>query len=324
MTIRDRYICSLIFSLQNVVNDVVLKEISNNIDKLIKLSDDDVIDYFLVILNKYANLGVKIEKNMDDIFAKLVLLGNGKYQDVQEIIKRKNWLEETGITFENIPLSEHHSNILEIFDKFNIILSNSNIDYYYTSGILGYLLINRGLERFHHDIDILINEIDFNRLLDVINKTEFKYKFKLKHEKDGTSTCDFKIFYNDYDVPISIFFFERVENDIIINKKYFYSDGKLFVKNNFNTKNGIELSFDDALHYHNGIPYKAITLEVIYVSKNNRRIKDVYDCNIMKSHIDLSKVSKLEKLQEPQPEICSVSNKKMIKMIEMSRCRCGK
>ena len=55
------------------------------------------------------------------------------------------------------------------------MLNENNIRYYYTSGILAYLLADKNLERYHHDLDIFINMNDLEMLEHICNNYNFSF-----------------------------------------------------------------------------------------------------------------------------------------------------
>ena len=84
-----------------------------------------------------------------------------------------------------------------------------------------------------------------------------------------------------------MFLFEKLEDGSIVEKDYYYDENNdLWVEERINTPECSRLSFGQQIHYHNGIPYKAITLEALYVCKQGKRPKDIYDRDIMEQYID--------------------------------------
>lgn len=193
-------------------------------------------------------------------------------------------------------IKENHFIIYDIFDSFNNMLNENNIEYYYTSGILPYILTGKPLERYHHDLDIFIN-MDFLSTLEKIAKAyNFTFKRKLGERPDGTQRRVLKMYYMNYDIPITIFMYSRKKDGSIIQHDYFFDENnELYVEEIHNTKRCGELSFSDEPHYHNGILYKSISLEALYLSKiEGNRAKDKYDCTIMKPYIDIKTLKELK------------------------------
>ena len=185
-------------------------------------------------------------------------------------------------------LQESHSLILELFDELNELLNKNEVNFYHTGGILAYLLTNSSLERYHHDIDIFINEKNIPQLIAAMDKSNFSYVTKIGKRTEDTQRLVVKLLYekNLY-IPISVFLFEELENGSIVEKDYYYDENnELWVEERINTPKCSRLSFGQQIHYHNGIPYKAITLEALYVCKQGKRPKDIYDRKIMEQYID--------------------------------------
>lgn len=105
-----------------------------------------------------------------------------------------------------------------------------------------------------------------------------------------------KMYYKNINIPITIFMYEKELDGSIIQKDYFYKNDSdiLYVEKIYNSKETVELSFDEQYKYHNNIPYKSISLEALYLCKDNKRKKDIYDCCIIKPFVDFEKLEKLK------------------------------
>ena len=75
-------------------------------------------------------------------------------------------------------LDEKHTLIYRIFDEYNKMLNQNNIEYYYTNGILAYLLVDRGLERYYRDLDIFMNMEHLEKLeqfvVQILHSSQFE------------------------------------------------------------------------------------------------------------------------------------------------------
>lgn len=189
----------------------------------------------------------------------------------------------------------NHKLILELFDKFNMLLSDNNIDHYYTSGILPYVLTGHSLVRYHHDLDVFINMDDLERLENICEDYNFIFRRQLGDRDDGTERRTLKTYYKGLDIPITLFMFVREKDGSITQKDYYFTEnGELFVEDIFNSKKCAELSFSEEMYYHNNIPYKSISIEALYLSKiSMNRPKDIEDCKIMKEYVNFDKLNTL-------------------------------
>ncbi len=103
-------------------------------------------------------------------------------------------------------------------------------------------------------------------------------------------------YYDDkIDIPITIFMYARKKDNSIIQKDYFIDEnGQKYVEYIYNSPSISELSFSNFPNFHNEIKYYSITPEALFLCKSGNRPKDIYDCNVFKHIIDISKLKKLE------------------------------
>lgn len=283
------------------------KEVINTIKGLCK---DDAIDYLLIIIHqKY-----KIESKEFSKF--MMLLAKINNLQSSQLLNRLNFLCQMKLNDSTIHLSDSHQKILDTFDRLNSILIP--FDYYHTSGILTYLRTKNPLVRYHHDLDIFINEDNLNGLENSLKNTDFEYKMYLGNREGNTKRRTLKIIDHKNDITISVFIFSRLKDGAIVINDYFYDEnGILLFTQDYNTKKCAELSFSNSYYCHNGIPYKSITLEALYNCKKNRGIKHQYDCALLKPFVDFSKEKQID------AEIISSKEVKMVNDpdIENSMCK---
>jgi len=216
--------------------------------------------------------------------------------DFDDLKNTYEWLKTMDIDPNIYHLEENHKLIYEIFDEYNKMLNVNNIEYYYTSGILSYLLVDKNLERYHHDLDIFINMRDLEKLEKICFDYNFSFERKIGERDDGTKRVMLKMYYkNIVDIPITVFMYTKEKDSSIIQKDYFIDErGNQYVEYIYNSPQISKLSFSDVPHYHNEIEYYAITLEALFLCKKCNRAKDVYDCTIFSSAIDIEKLHALE------------------------------
>lgn len=230
-----------------------------------------------------------IEKEKFDEFIEINQL------DYNKLKERYLWLKKMNIDPNIIHLNENHKMIYEIFDKCNLMFNENNIEYYYTSGILSYLLVNKKLQRYHHDLDIFVNMKDLKKLESVCCNYNFTFKRQLGDRNDGTKRVMLKMYYgNTIEIPITLFMYVRREDNAIEQNDYFINDNRFYIEKIYNSPLVVKLSFSNNPKYHNNIKYFAITLEALYLSKIGNRPKDIYDCSQFEKYLDLSNVAKLK------------------------------
>lgn len=251
---------------------------------------EDLLD--IILYNQFE----KSKGNYDVSNELLLELSKKNNISVAQLYQRYNWLKSMDINPNIIHLKENHELIYKIFDEYNKMLNENSIEYYYTSGILSYLLVNKELERYHHDLDIFINMEDLEKLEKKCEEYGFSFERKLGYRSDGTKRIMLKMYYKNFkEIPITVFMYVR-ENDLSITQKdyFFNDDGEPCVENLYNSSEIAKLSFSDIPRVHNNIKYYSITLEALYLSKLNNRPKDIYDCNIFKKNIDETKLELLQ------------------------------
>ena len=157
------------------------------------------------------------------------------------------------------------------------------------------MLVNKKLQRYHHDLDIFVNMKDLEKLEQVCSNYGFTFKRQLGNRNDGTKRVMLKMYYEDaIEIPITLFMYVRREDNSIEQNDYFINDNKKKIKKIYNSPLVVNLSFSDEPQYHNNIKYYAITLEALYLSKIGNRPKDIYDCSQFEKFLDLHKISMLK------------------------------
>jgi len=213
------------------------------------MSERDMLDILLYNLyeenNSYDKIKIEKLKQLTD-----------KYKiNIEDLYNRYIWLKNMNIDPNFCHLEENHKLIYKIFDAYSTMLNENDIEYYYTSGILAYLLVNKKLERYHHDLDIFVNMKDLDKLEKVCNKYNFSFERKLGDRGDGTKRVMLKMYYEDRkDIPITVFMYTREKDNTIIQKDYFIDESRnKYVEYIYNSPQVSKLSFSDVPNYHNNI-----------------------------------------------------------------------
>lgn len=244
---------------------------------------EDVLDFVLVYISKLKTF------TKDKILLQISSKSGLKYED---LIARLEWLQTMELT--DVQLHKNHMEVYDVFDNLNMLFKDNSIEHYYTSGILAFLLVGRDLERYHHDIDVFVNEVDLEKLEDISSMYGFSFYRKFGDRKDGTKRIMLKMQYKDIDIPITVFMYEREKDNSITQKDYYYDiTGDLMVELIYNNELSAKLSFNDEIQYFHNIPYKSISLEALYLCKKGGRPKDEYDCEIFKNFVNQDKLENL-------------------------------
>lgn len=293
---QKQAIIQIVYTFVHKANITNQEEVASTINRLCSMSLNDAIDTILVSLNDLLNRNM-ITK--DDFFLNvdaIIRLNSPKYKSADDLIARLNWIKGMNMEHPDMPLSENHQLVIEIFDKFNELL-NGSFDCYYTGGLMGYLATGHELERYHGDLDLFINEQQLVVLKELVDSSpDFEFVSNMDHK--DINDHEYKIVYKDTPISIGLFLFERQLDSSTVTKKYYFENqnvnGQLFVDEHHFSKEYTEMSFSSQVREHNGIPYRMMSLENIYNSKKNSRPKDRYDAQIIKNSVDMDIDSKLD------------------------------
>lgn len=278
----------IIYTFSELANIKNQDTCNNLINHLSTMNEEDVIDYLIVTLSDFVRVG---KLKIDDIFSNINIITDlsFKYPTKESLIERLNWLKSMNMEHSQMPLSENHKLVLEVFDKFNEIIG-INFDAYYTGGLMGYLAIKHPLERYHGDLDLFINEEQLESLYELVKQSDDFIFVSNMNDKEENGH-EFKIQYKDTPMSIGLFLFERKSDNEIVTKEYFHKNNnqneELLVNEHHLVPEYAQMIFSDQIRQHNGIPYKMQSLESIYNSKKNSRPKDRYDASIIKDNINL-------------------------------------
>lgn len=208
-------------------------------------------------------------------------------------INRIDWLNDLRHHEGTFQLEMHHKTLLSYFNLLNKILNDNKIDYFHASGFLCCLLVDRPLERYHHDIDLYVNIEDMNKIKNVFNNGDFELIHTCEKNDKGILRHGYKIESSLYNIPIWLSFYKKLNDGTIYMQEYYQNmDGTCFTKENYNSPLCCKLSL--IKHEYNNISFPSLSLEALYVSKSDNRKKDIFDCNIIKNFVDYNKTEKLK------------------------------
>lgn len=287
--IQRETITNLVYTFAKKANITNQEEIYKTIDKLCSMSINDSIDAILVTLN---DLLARRMITQEDIFANvesILKLNPNDYASVKDLIDRLNWIKGMNMEHPSMSLAKNHQLVIEAFDKFNELIQG-DFDCYYTGGLMGYLVTNHELKRYHGDLDLFINEQQLMLLKTLVDSSsDFNFVSNMNHKE--VNGHEYKIVYKGTPMSIGLFLFERLPNNSITTKEYYFDnqngDKQLFVDEHHFSKNYIDMTFSNLVRYHNEIPYRMMSLESIYNSKKNSRPKDRYDAEIIKNDVNM-------------------------------------
>lgn len=265
------------------------------IDKLTNMKMEEVVDYVLISLNDKAKEGVITKEDIFDNIFVILNLYPKKYKTKEDLEKRLNELLGMNVTnSSSMSLIDNHRAIINTFMEFNKLIQ-AKLDCFYTGGSMGYIATNHELERYHNDLDLLVNEKDIDELKRIVRQSDDFSLFNIVRDKKENGH-EFKITSKKNDMSIGIFLFERTEDQSIIINSYYYKDNVLMVDKEYLDKEFSNLAFPNYIREYKGTLYKMCSLEHIYNLKmTGDREKDLYDTSIVKDYVNMNIVRKLDK-----------------------------
>ena len=297
-------------------NKEELLEKQNFLLRINQMDQEDVIDYLIKIISLKKENGTITEDRYNELLKKVSMINYSKYKTSEQVEERLLWLKKLKLDDLKIDIKKSHEEVLETFDSLNLLLNKNNIDYYHTGGILTYILTNQELVRYHHDLDVFVNEDNIERLRDIVEKTNFEYYMYLGERSETTRRLTIKLKDNNTNIIVSIFPFKKLDDgSIIVNDYYFDHNYNLFTVQDYSTPECVKLSLKDEYSFHNGIPFKSISVEALYNCKKGRSYKHQFDCEVLKPFVDFEKEAIIDKEIRPLSEPHEVNDMKLKKMM---------
>lgn len=239
------------------------EKLNDYVKNLKDLSPNEIVKSIIVELYRLHKKGKismeQIIENKDKIFS----LGSD-YHSIKDLLDELENMQNRNLLDSSVSLEENHRLVNETFDKFNDLIKNEELDCYYTGGLTAFFRTNTPLNRYHGDLDLMINEEDLFLLKKIIDKNpDFSLQSHM-HEKNDTGH-EFSIKYKDTIMSIGLFLFKREIDNSINYKSYYLENDNMKCKEVIKTPKCTDLEMDNTLKYHNGIPYKAMSTEAIYL-----------------------------------------------------------
>lgn len=264
------------------MNDDVLKKkvellveyFYNNYDFLRVESLDDFKNS---IFDKYLNSGL----SFDEIQEKL---------EEEVINRRKN--EDTNIN--DIPnineedeISNNHRNVYEKLEELAYLLRLANVNYYIEGGLVGYLKYNEESNRKHRNINITVNEDDYDNFKSICDTLGIEV---VDNPTEEISNSD------NQDIIINLSSFKKLEDGSIISKRY-DNDGN--IKQDTISSKLASIVYGNETAEYRGYNLNIILPEYIYYLKSNSLDeKDKIDIEFLKDKIDKSKLELIEEISK--------------------------
>lgn len=289
---------TLVYKMAEIAKLDDQEMIENAVEKLSQMSESDIIDKSVVYMAKLARKQIATMDEITSVSPFVTALNGEKYKTMDDLLDRYNWIRSMNMEYCEMPLTENHRLVLDAFDSFNTMVG-TNLDCFYTGGLMAYLATGQPLERYHGDLDLFIDEKELPKLFKYIRSNpDFELVSHLAEKEENGH--EFSINFKGSPMSIGLFLFDRKKTGEVVLKSYYYPDQR--------KENGLQLTerqltqefatdkFDDTVRTHNGFEYRAESLESIYSEKKDLRPKDKYDAKIIADHyaLDQTKLARIE------------------------------
>lgn len=271
------------------------KQIDALVEKFSAMDDETIVVETVKTLSRFHQAGRIGIKDVSDNVEKILCIAPEKYSSMEDLISMLHDLRRKNLEFQYVPLEENHRVVKEVFDKFNELIENEYFDCYYTGGLMGYLVTDTPLVRYHGDLDMMFNEEQLRELLKVVEKSD-DFSVVTSMDTKGDNGHEFAIRYKDSPMDIGLFLFTRDRDGAITNKSYYMDNGVMRCIEEEHTPEYSEMAYNDKEWEYHGHKFKMLSLDDMYVSKRySNRPKDNYDADIIEDYVDKGEAERIRK-----------------------------
>lgn len=276
------------------INDKAL--IDDVIKNMSSLDDEAIVVETVKHLARFHHAGRLDIQDVSDNVEKILCIAPDKYSNMEDLIDMLRDLRRKNLDNQAVPLEENHRLVIEAFDKFNELLEGQYFDCFYTGGLMGYLVTDTPLQRYHGDLDMMFNEEQLRALQKVIEQSK---DFTLETHMDTKDETghEFAIRYKDSPMSVGLFLFSRDRNGAITNKSYYIdrNTGEMKCDEVEHTLEYSEMAYDDSERMYHGHSFTMLSMEDMYISKRgSSRPKDGYDADLIEGMVDHKRCQRLD------------------------------
>lgn len=185
------------------------------------------------------------------------------------------------------------------------IFNEKNIDYYVVGGVAAILLTTKKFNRYHDDIDFIINRKDIKKLEEVFEDSDYDFidnrlnSSKIWNSKLNRPMGEHELIANNKNNEFHIGFYEfrrRTDNSIVV-REYYKENDETKIFESIIPKELSDLKFSDEIKKYKDIQFKSCTVESVYnIKKYIKRDKDLDDLKKMEKYVDNEKVDRIHAL----------------------------
>ena len=285
------------------------------LQKLFKMQDAELAVFLLYQTKKlFGQNQILLNQSYDMIYQ----LVSDKLQSKQQMLEIYNKYCVNHIGKNLMSITQNHrlieTTIKQVCDLFN----QNNIDYYIVGALALYLKAGK-LERYHDDIDFMVNENQLPQIKQILQQTDFVF-FDNRFDNNKTLSTDGGHTQGEHEViawhktsefHLGFFLFER-QNFCVTNVSYFSeikNDKKqILVLKNQHPKQKSQYIYGDYFVQVFGTMFRTTLPECVYLIKSStkdfaHRFKDQIDVDFFEENnlICQQNLNKLILLNQKQP-----------------------
>jgi hypothetical protein len=274
------------------------RQIDALVEKFSMLDEETIVVETVKTLARFHQAGRLDIQDVSDNVDKILCIAPDKYSSMEDLISMLRELRRMNMEHQAVPLEENHRLVKETFDKFNELIENEYFDCYYTGGLMGYLITDTPLVRYHGDLDMMFNEEQLIELMKVVEKSD-DFSVVTSMDTKGDNGHEFAIRYRDCPMDIGLFLFSRDKEGAVTNKSYYMDNGVMKCVEEEHTVEYSDMAYDDKEWEYHGHRFKMLSLEDMYVSKRySSRPKDNYDAELIEGYVDKEECERIRKERE--------------------------
>ncbi len=222
----------------------------------------------------------------------------------------------------NMPFEENHKLINETIVKVTQLFNEYDIDYYLAGALPCFIKTNQPLFRYHDDIDIMINEEDIPKVVEVMDLIGYEFhddrfpSLERYEEMEENKPPHTVLAQNpDNEFHLGFFTFQReIDNSITVREySHHLENGEVAVDvlERRSDPIGTKLRFDDTPIEYMGTTFRTGSIEHVYALKGyTRRPKDITDMQKLEPFIDKQKLEELKKHPNNNVELHNIEYEK--------------
>lgn len=239
----------------NMSDSEIIKDLSTNVHRVIG-PDSPYYDYALGVVRNY---NFSICPTVDEM----------------KVILHKMFANQVD---GNMSMEENHELVKTSLMKFCTLFNQAEIDYYIVGALPCFLKTNQPLFRYHDDIDIMINEDDIPRVIEILEETNYEFhddrfptleRFYEMQKDEPPHTVLAQNRENEF--HLGFFCFRREADNSITMREYSHrlENGEVVVdvKERLSEPIGTSLRYDETPTIYNGVGFRTSSLESVYSLK---------------------------------------------------------